>query len=125
MTVSLNLSEVAAFKKELKSLLEQLRSEVGEELSEQTQVHLDPEVHDVGEDAENVVDLMISVGNISRHNSEIVECLEALERIENGDFGFCVECAEEIELSRLKACPTASRCIRCQSAYEANLKKTA
>ncbi|EAR60133.1 TraR/DksA family transcriptional regulator [Neptuniibacter caesariensis] len=122
--VSLNLSEIAAFKAELKDLLEQLRAEAGEEYSEQTKQQ-DLHVHDSGEEAEAVVDLMMHVENLARHDEEIADCLAALKRIDEGDFGFCLDCGEEIELSRLRACPTASRCIRCQSVLEAEVRKTA
>ena len=119
MTVSLNLSEVAAFKTELLNLLQQLRAEIDEDRQHQAECSATTQdVHDRGEEANTVADLLVSVESLSRHSEEVAECLEALGRIETGDFGFCVDCSEEIELSRLKACPTASRCIRCQSAFE-------
>jgi DnaK suppressor protein len=37
-----------------------------------------------------------------------------LQRIEDGEFGKCEECHEEIEFSRLKARPTQSVCVQCQ-----------
>ena len=37
-----------------------------------------------------------------------------LQRIEDGEFGKCEECDEEIEFSRLKARPTQSLCAQCQ-----------
>ena len=42
------------------------------------------------------------------------EVNDALERIDTGDFGTCVECEEVIGPRRLAAVPWASRCIRCQ-----------
>lgn len=126
MTVNLTISEVTAFKTELLSLLEQLRAEVGEERKQQEASGLGSlEVHDSGEEAGAVVDLMLSVEVLALHSDEISDCLAALERIEEGDFGSCIDCTEEIELSRLRACPTAARCIRCQSVYEAFLQKSA
>ncbi len=121
--VSLNFSEISAFKTELENLLEQLRTEAKGEYAQQTrpqEVH----VHDSGEEAEAVVDLMINVENLARHDEEIQECLAALKRIDEGEFGFCVDCGDEIELSRLRAYPAAGRCIRCQSAFESADKKT-
>ncbi|WP_286238993.1 TraR/DksA family transcriptional regulator [Neptuniibacter halophilus] len=124
MTATLNLSEVASFKAELETLLEQLKAESAEQFRRQQQAE-NPEVHDVGDEAAAVTSLLVNVESISHQNEEIAECLEALARIENGDFGFCIDCDEEIELTRLKACPTASRCIRCQSVHEAGVRKTA
>lgn len=37
----------------------------------------------------------------------------ALRRIDNDDFGYCFVCEEEIELPRLQADPTITRCIQC------------
>jgi len=126
MTASLSLTEVSAFKVELQRLLEQLQEEVAEDISnkyksEEAGVH----VHDVGDDAEASVELMMNMGTLAHHSEELAECISALKRIEAGDFGFCIECAEEIELSRLKACPTAARCIRCQSIHESGMQQSA
>ena len=42
----------------------------------------------------------------------------ALERIEDGSFGECEECSEEIGLNRLTARPTAELCINCKEEQE-------
>jgi DnaK suppressor protein len=42
----------------------------------------------------------------------------ALERIENGSFGECEECSDEISLKRLIARPTAELCINCKEEQE-------
>ena len=41
------------------------------------------------------------------------EIIAALERIENGTYGFCENCQKEIDLERLKANPAATTCIKC------------
>jgi DnaK suppressor protein len=43
---------------------------------------------------------------------------EALERIEDGTFGICEECGEEIGIPRLKARPVTTLCIKCKSKQE-------
>ena len=42
----------------------------------------------------------------------------ALQRIEAGEYGVCVQCGEPIAFARLQAQPTAILCIECQSATE-------
>lgn len=37
----------------------------------------------------------------------------ALARIESGEFGYCVQCEEEVEAKRLEADPTVPLCIKC------------
>jgi len=36
-----------------------------------------------------------------------------LKRIESDDYGYCLTCGEEIDIRRLKADPTNSKCIVC------------
>ena len=43
---------------------------------------------------------------------------DALERIENGTYGICEACEEEISESRLKARPVTTLCIECKRAQE-------
>lgn len=43
---------------------------------------------------------------------------EALKRIEEGTFGECEDCEEDIELRRLEARPTATLCIACKEEQE-------
>ncbi|MBO6718340.1 MAG: TraR/DksA C4-type zinc finger protein [Rhizobiaceae bacterium] len=37
----------------------------------------------------------------------------ALARIEDGEYGYCLECGEEIAAGRLDADPTFTHCVRC------------
>lgn len=39
---------------------------------------------------------------------------DALNRVENGDFGECQSCGESIHMKRLKAIPWTRYCIECQ-----------
>jgi DnaK suppressor protein len=43
---------------------------------------------------------------------------EALRRLEEGTFGHCFECGEEISERRLRALPFAVRCKDCEEARE-------
>lgn len=43
---------------------------------------------------------------------------EAVERIDNGSYGECVSCGEDINESSLDALPWVSFCIRCQEQTE-------
>jgi DnaK suppressor protein len=42
----------------------------------------------------------------------------ALEKIENGNFGICEECEEPIHTKRLEARPETTLCIKCKEAQE-------
>lgn len=43
---------------------------------------------------------------------------EALLRMEEGEYGICEECEEEIPLGRLKAMPFARHCVKCKADLE-------
>ncbi len=58
-----------------------------------------------------------------RESKLMVKIKEALERIEDGTFGECEECGEEISLKRLRARPMATLCIHCKHEQEALEKK--
>ena len=44
----------------------------------------------------------------------------ALKRINEGDFGYCESCGDEISLKRLQARPESRFCVECQSTKEFN-----
>lgn len=53
-----------------------------------------------------------------RERKLIVKIREALDRIENGTFGICEVCGEEISAKRLKARPVTTLCIDCKTDEE-------
>ncbi len=50
----------------------------------------------------------------SRDNRYLQHLNEALERIENGTFGICICCGEEIPRARLEAVPITQHCVPCK-----------
>ena len=54
-----------------------------------------------------------------RESRLIKKILEALDRIEDGSYGICEECEEEISIRRLKARPVTTLCIQCKAKQEA------
>ncbi|MCX8012368.1 MAG: RNA polymerase-binding protein DksA [Desulfobacterota bacterium] len=53
-----------------------------------------------------------------RERKLIAKIEKALERIENGTFGICEKCGEEISEERLKARPVTTLCIECKEEQE-------
>jgi len=54
-----------------------------------------------------------------REHKLIKKIKKALERIENGTFGVCESCGEDIDLKRIKARPVTTQCIECKTKEEA------
>ena len=48
---------------------------------------------------------------------------EALRRLEEGTYGYCFECGDEISEKRLRALPFAVRCKDCEEAREVKLQR--
>ena len=72
--------------------------------------------------------LMLSSKKIKTLNYN--EILEALDRIDGGEYGVCEECGLAIGARRLDVYPTSKMCIACQEEFEKsqkskNLVKTA
>ena len=53
--------------------------------------------------------------------ADLTQVDAALARMRDGSYGECVDCGEPIAPARLKAYPTAQRCVACQGAYEKKL----
>ena len=54
-----------------------------------------------------------------RESKLIKKIKKALDRIENGTFGICESCGEDISVNRLKARPVTTQCIDCKTKEEA------
>lgn len=53
-----------------------------------------------------------------RERKLINKIRKALEKIEDGTFGFCEVCGEPIEFKRLEARPVTTHCIECKTSAE-------
>ncbi len=63
----------------------------------------------------------LAVCNLDREFNQLRDACAALRRIDEGSFGTCQECDEDIHPKRLAAVPWAAFCIQCQEAVDRNL----
>jgi DnaK suppressor protein len=63
-------------------------------------------------------DMDLNLHMKERENKLIFKIKEALERIENGTYGVCEMCGEDITETRLKARPVTTVCIACKQNQE-------
>jgi DnaK suppressor protein len=63
-----------------------------------------------------IEDTGLEVAHIRRR--ELTEMDEALTRLEEGTYGHCAGCGQEIDEQRLKVMPIAAFCIACQRKKE-------
>ena len=76
------------------------------------------EVFDAGESSEADIQEDIEFALIQMKAETLNKINEALGRLEEGLYGNCFECGEEIAEARLRALPFAVRCKDCEEARE-------
>lgn len=62
----------------------------------------------------------LGVSACNRNSRHLADVNAALLRIDDGEYGMCVDCEEEISPRRLRAVPWAARCVSCQEIFELN-----
>jgi RNA polymerase-binding transcription factor len=113
--VAVSETELDTLRKTLNRRLEDLRQSIDSTAESRKPVELD----------------QASVGRLSRMDAmqmqamaqaaermrgrEIERIKATLKRIDDGDFGYCITCGEEIAPKRLAIDPTIPTCIRCAS----------
>ena len=65
----------------------------------------------------------LAVCNLDREFNQLRDARGALRRIQEGSFGTCQECDEDIHPKRLAAAPWAPCCIRRQEIIDSNLEQ--
>jgi DnaK suppressor protein len=59
-----------------------------------------------------------AVRGLEAESARLREAREALDRVDDGSYGTCVECEEAVKPARLAAVPWAALCIHCQEAVD-------
>ena len=121
MSENLTSEQIEELKCYLLAQRDQLRRKADEELRnarEQPYRKLAGDVHDKGDEsiADQVAGLEAELAD--RRTVELHSIDTALQRIDEGSYGICIDCGRAIAFERLKAYPMAQRCIDCKTKYE-------
>lgn len=113
--------QLAQLKTQLQEQYLELREEIRSDLErsgQQRYVDLAGSVADPGD--ASVADMLLDVeaALVDREVEAVREVESALRRLAELEFGDCIQCGEEIGFERLRAYPTAQRCVRCQELHE-------
>ena len=109
---------------DLKTMLENRRRQIVDELHGRirgvraegaTRLH---EGQDPGETAEVDIQEDIEFALIQMKAETLKKVDEALARLDEGRYGFCYDCGDEIAEARLRALPFAVRCKNCEEERE-------
>jgi len=117
----MNISELVGYKEKLLQLRGELTNQVDEILQE-TQQEVRTQTSDGTGDSGDIAmtDQVSHLGlsAASRHSERLSAVDEALDRMEQGTYGICIDCEDPISEKRLLADPVVSRCINCQEQSE-------
>ena len=116
---------------ELKTMLEERRREIHAEVqgkmrdvrAEGAWGGKQNEVFDAVESSEADIQDDIEFALIQMKSETLNKINDALGRLEQGDYGNCFECGDEIAEKRLRALPFAVRCKDCEEAREVAEKR--
>ena len=81
--------------------------EFADDMAEYLQTFID----ETEEQLDDLVETMLALEQELTEKEK--ETAQALARIENGTYGVCIKCGEEISAGRLQALPAAGLCIDC------------
>ena len=117
----MSAKQVEYFRQKLLNWREELIEESRETIS-----NLREEVRDVGDEAERATretENSLELRTRDRYRKLIKKIDQALNRIDEGEYGYCEETGEEIGLARLEARPIATLCLDAQERWELRQKQ--
>ncbi|WP_285906325.1 RNA polymerase-binding protein DksA [Pseudodesulfovibrio pelocollis] len=112
----MDAKDLQYFKDTLNGMLDDIlrKSEATlEDMTESGEVYADPADRATAES-----DRAFTLRLRDRERKLIKKIQKAITRIEDGDFGICVDCGDDISIARLKARPMTTLCINCKSKQE-------
>ena len=82
-------------------------------------IHLDPDDFPDEIDSASSESELAFIGRLREREGALIKKIDrALRKIEEGTYGRCLSCEEDIGIARLKARPVADLCIDCKSQQE-------
>ncbi|MGB6977534.1 MAG: RNA polymerase-binding protein DksA [Gammaproteobacteria bacterium] len=117
----MNDRQLAHFSHILELSMEQLKNEADETLQ---RVQGEVKYPDPLDQASQEGDMNLTLREEDRRRKLRKKIGEALQRIKDNDYGYCVNCGAEIGIQRLEARPTAELCIDCKTFEEIREKQT-
>jgi len=98
-----------ALRTELEARLAELQARLASIKRDVTQSHSGDSAEQAQErENDEVVD---AIGNETAQSIRVIQA--AIERIDDGTYGLCDRCGEDIGEARLQAIPEATRCVNC------------
>ena len=100
-----------------KQILEARWAELAQVLHQRDAIAIETSADSLDE-AQQAAEHALTIANLDRQSDLLRNVRAAIDRIENGTFGICIHCEQEISPKRLAALPWAPYCITCQKAAD-------
>ncbi len=94
------IEEIDKARQDVATLEEITRPVVAEDMDEITRM-------------DSIVNKSVNDAALATARSRLAGLEYAIKRIDDPEFGFCIDCGEEIPLQRLMAMPQATHCVDC------------
>jgi DnaK suppressor protein len=108
-------TELSKFKK----ILETKRDELEQIVRKRDAITIEKSA-DALDEVQHAAERELAIRNLDRESQLLRSVRSALRRIEEGSFGICLHCEEEISPKRVAAVPWTSLCIQCQEQADRN-----
>jgi DnaK suppressor protein len=108
-------SEISKFKK----ILETKQAELEHIVRNRDAIAIEKSA-DALDEVQHASERELAIRNLDRESNLLRNVRLALRRIDEGSFGTCLHCDEDISPKRLAAVPWAANCIQCQELADRN-----
>jgi DnaK suppressor protein len=99
------------------ALLDELRKDLGQSRADSMDEVAGPSP-DPGDESVARTIAELDQAEVSRDVGELRRLDEARRRFDEGSYGNCIDCGDDIDYRRLRVQPAAIRCVRCQERFE-------
>ena len=104
-------------KKEARKVLDAKRRELLSGTSDREEILIENAAEDFDR-LQQQMNREVAIRNLDRESKLLKEVQAAMNRVEEGTYGICLRCEEEIPEKRMKAVPLAAYCVGCQETIE-------
>ena len=105
-----------------REILEAKQAELAEVLRNRDGIAIEKSP-DALDEVQRAAERELAIRNLDRESNLLRNVRSALRRIEEGNFGVCLHCEEDISPKRLHAVPWTPYCIQCQEAADRNAEE--
>jgi DnaK suppressor protein len=96
-----------------RQILESRKKELAQVLRNRDGITIEKSA-DALDEVQHAAERELAIRNLDRESNLLRQVKAALQRIDDGTFGICLHCEDEISSKRLNAVPWAAYCIQCQ-----------